>query len=87
MSKKVMEPATISWYGVIKHFLVNDNGIKVNKDSFCLHLRKELFLAIEKIVKRDDWIPAQNGALSHRSHLVQYFLKTKLKRRFIHAEE
>ena len=87
MSKKVMEPAAISWYGVIKHFLVNDNGIKVNKDSYCLHLRKEQFLAIEKIVKRDDWILAQDGALSHGSHFAQYFFKTKLKRRFIHAEE
>ena len=48
---------------------------------------KELFPAIEKIVKRDDWTFAQDGAPSHPSHLVQDFLKTKLKRRFIHAED
>ena len=68
-------------------FFVNNNGIKVNKENYCRHLRKELFPAIEKVVKRDDWIFAHDGAPSHRSHLVQDFLKTKLKRRFIRAEE
>ena len=48
---------------------------------------KDLFPAIEKIVKRNDWIFSQDGAPSHRSHLVQDFLKTELKRRFIRAEE
>ena len=38
-----------------------------------IHLRKELFPAIEKVVKRDDWLFAQDGALSHRSHLMQDF--------------
>ena len=50
-------------------------------------MRKELLPAIEKVVKCDDWIFAQDGAPSHRSHLVQDFIKKKLKHRFIRAEE
>ena len=50
MSKKVMLTAAISWYGVIKPFLVNNNGIKVNKESYCPHLRKECFLLWEKLL-------------------------------------
>ena len=50
-------------------------------------MSKELFRAIEKVVKRDDWVFARDGAPSHRSHSVQDFLKTKLKRRFIRVEE
>ena len=70
-----------------QNFFVNNNGIKVNKKNYCRHLRKELFPAMEKVVKRDDWIFAQDGAPSQQSHLVQGFLKTKLKCRFIRAEE
>ena len=55
-SKKVMVSAAISWYGVTKPFFVNSNGIKVNKENYCRHLKKELFHAIEKLVKRNDWI-------------------------------
>ena len=62
MSKQVMLSAAISWYGVTKIFFVNNNGIKVNKESYYRHLRKELFPAIEKVIKRDDWIFAQDGA-------------------------
>ena len=62
MSKQVMLSAAISWYGVTKIFFVNSNGIKVNKESYYRHLRKELFPAIEKVIKRDDWIFAQDGA-------------------------
>ena len=79
MSSKVMVSAATSWYGVIEHFFVNNNGIKVNKENYCRHLRKELFPAIEKVSKRHDWISAQDEAPSYRSDLVQYFLKTKLK--------
>ena len=68
-------------------FFVNNNGIKVNKENYCWHLHEELFPNTERVVKRDDWIFSQDGAPSHRSHLVQDFLKTKLKRRFIRAEE
>jgi len=50
-------------------------------------LKKELFPAIERLVKCDDWIFAQDGAPSHRSALVQIFLSNYLKRCFISAEE
>ena len=46
-----------------------------------------MFPAIVKVVKRDHWIFAQDGAPFHRSHLVQDFLKTTLKRLFIPAKE
>ena len=52
-------------------FSVNSNGIKVNKENYYRHLRKELFPAIEKVVKCDDLIFAQDGA---PSHLVQDFI-------------
>ena len=55
----------ISWYFVTKPFFVNTNGIKVNKENYCRHLCKELFPAIEKVVKRDDWIFAKDGVPSH----------------------
>ena len=87
ISKKVMLSVAISWYGLTKPFFVNSNGIKVNAENYCGHLRKELFPTIEKVVKCDDWIFAQDGAPSCRFHLVQDFLKTKLKRRFIRAKE
>ena len=82
-----MLSAAILWYGVTKPFLVSNDGVKVNKEYYYRHLCKELFPAIEKDVRRDDWIFAQNGAPSHRSHLVQDFLRTKLKCRFIPAKE
>ena len=58
-----------------------------HQENYCRHLRKEFFPAIEKVVKQDDWMFAQDRAPSHRTHLVQDSLKTKLKRRFIHAKE
>ena len=63
------------------------NDIEVKKENYCQHLPKEMLSALGKVVKRDDWIFAQDGELSHRSHLVHDFLKTKLKRHFIPAEE
>ena len=47
----------------------NNNSIKVNKDNYCRHLHKELFPATEKIVKREDWIFAQDGGPSHRGFI------------------
>ena len=44
-----MASAAISWYGLSKPFFVNRNGIRVNKENYCRHLRKELFPAIEKL--------------------------------------
>ena len=87
MSRKVMVSAAILWYSSTKSFFVNNNGIKINKENYCQNLGKELSPAIEKVVKRYDWTFAQDGALSLRSHLEQDFLKTKLKCRFIRAEQ
>ena len=46
-----------------------------------------MFPGVRQVVKRDDWIFAKDGAPSHRSNLVQDFLKETLKRRFINASE
>ena len=40
MSRKVLVAATISWYGFMKPFFVNENGVKVNKENYCTHLKK-----------------------------------------------
>ena len=56
-------------------FFVKENGIKENKENYCKHLKKHLFPAIKKLVKRDDWIFAQDSAPSHQSNLVQNFLE------------
>ena len=77
-----MVSAAISWYGAAKPSFVNNNGIKINKENYCWHLRKELFPAIEKVIKRDDWIFSQDGAPSHRFHLVQDFLNAKFEMLF-----
>ena len=79
--------AAISWYGATKPFFVNENGIKVNKESYCKHFKKQLFPAIKKLVKLDDWIFVQNSALSHRSNLIQDFLEKTLKRCFVKCVE
>ena len=47
---------------------MNENGIKVNKENYYKHLKKQLFPAIKKLVKRDDWIFVQDTAPSHRSN-------------------
>ena len=69
-----MVSAAISWYGATKPFLENDNGITVNKENYCKHLKKQLFPAIKKLV--------QDSTPSHRSNLVQDFLEKALKCRF-----
>ena len=62
---------------------MNENGIKVNEDNYCKHLKKQLFPAIKKLVKRDDWIFVEESAPSQRSNLVQDFLEKTLKRHFV----
>ena len=50
--------------------MVLKNGIKVNKENYCKHLKKkQLFPAVKKLGKRDDWIYVQDSAPSHRSNL------------------
>ena len=57
-----MVSAAISWYGVTKPLLVKNNGIKVNKEIYCRYLHKALFPAIEKVVKCEDSMFAQDLA-------------------------
>ena len=66
---------------------MNENGIKVNNENYCKHSKKQLFPAIKKLVKRDDWILVQDSAPSHRSSLRQDFLEKTLKRRFVKCVE
>ena len=79
--------AAISWYGATKPFFVNENGIKVNKENYCKHSKKQLFPAIKKLVKRDDWIFVQDSSPSHRSNLPQDLFEKTLKRRFLKCVE
>ena len=83
----VMVSAPISWYGATKPFSVNETGIKVNKENYCKNLKKQLFPAIKKLVKRDDWIFVQDSAPSYQSNLIQDFLEKTLKRRFVKCVE
>ena len=76
MSRKVMVSAAISWYGAMKPFFVNENGIKVNKENYCKYLKKQLFPAIKKLVKRDNWIFVQDSA----PHIDQIWYKISLKK-------
>ena len=65
MSRKVLVSATISWYGATQSSFVNENDIKLNKENYCIHLKKQFFPAIQKPVKHDDWILVQDIAPSH----------------------
>ena len=51
MSRKVMVSAAISWYGATKPLLVNENGIKVNKDNCCKHLKNSCFLLLKNFLR------------------------------------
>ena len=52
-----------------------------------VHLKKELFPAINKVYPRNDWIYIQDGATSHTSNLVQDFLQQTIPRRFIKKDQ
>ena len=82
-----MVSAAISWYGATKPSFVIENGIKVTKENYSKHLEKQLFPAIKKLVKHDDWIFVQDSAPSHRSNFVQEFLEKTLKCRFVKSVE
>ena len=71
-----MVSAAISWYGATKPFFVNENGIKVTKENYCKHLEKQLFPAIKKLVKHDDWIFVQDRI----NHIDQISYKISLKK-------
>ena len=86
-SRKVMVSAAMSWNGVKRPFFVNNQGMKVNAVRYHRHLKNELFPAIEKFMKHGDWIFVQDGASSHTAGIVQDFLKTTMKKRFVNKEE
>ena len=83
MSRKVMVSAAISWYDTTKLFFVTENGIKVDKENYCNHLKKQLCPAIKALVKCNDRIFIQDSVLSHRSNLVHDFLEKTLKHRLV----
>lgn len=87
MSKKVMVSAGLCYHGATKPFFVNNQGLKVNAINYHKHLEKQLFPAIEKVVKRNDWVFIQDGASSHTSNLVQNYLSNTLKKRFVTKTE
>ena len=50
-------------------------------------LQKELFQEINRLVGNKNWTFIQDSAPSHRSNLVQEFLKDQLKSRFVKSSE
>ena len=86
-SIKVMVSACVTWNGATKPCFVNEKGLKVNATRYKKHLEKELFPEIDRIVGNKSWIFIQDSAPSHRSNLVQSFLKEKLKSRFVKSSE
>ena len=82
-SKKLMVSAILSWRGVSKPIFVADEKIKVNSQNFLKHLEDNLIPAIEQLYLHKDFIYVQDSASSHRSNLVQTFLKEKLKKRYV----
>lgn len=87
LSRKVMVSAGLCYQGATKPFFVNNKGLKVNARSYHKHLKTQLFPAIEKLIKREDWIFLQDGATSHTSNLVQDYLSNTLKKRFVNKCE
>ena len=62
---------------------MNENGLKVNAKTYKKHLEKQLFPEVGRLINGTSWIFLQDSAPSHRSNLVQNFLKEKLGSKFI----
>ena len=62
---------------------MNENGLKVNAKTYKKHLEKQLFPEVDRLINGTSWIFLQDSAPSHRSNLVQNFLKEKLGSKFI----
>ena len=86
-SKKVIVSACVTWKGARKPFFVNENGLKVNAERYKKHLEKQLFPEVDRLMNGTCWIFLQDSAPSHRSNLVQNFLKEKLGSKFIKYTE
>ena len=76
MSRKVMVSAAISWYGATKPFFVNENGIKVNKENYCKHLKNSCFLQLKNLLS------GMTGYLSSivLCHINRVWYKISLKK-------
>ena len=76
MSRKVMVSAAISWYGATKPFFVNENGIKVNKENYCKHLKNSCFLQLKNLLS------VMTGYLSKivLRHIDRIWYKISLKK-------
>ena len=59
-------------------FFVIDQSLKVNAARNQSHLKKELFHAVKKVYKKDDWVLKQYESLSHRPNILKGFLKETL---------
>jgi len=52
-----MVSGAVSWYGATKPFFMNDKSKKsIKRTTVNIKKKKQSFPAIEKLVKRDDWI-------------------------------
>ena len=82
-----MVSACVSWKGATKPYFVNDNGMKVNSQSYKKHLNGELIPEIERLMQHDRWVFLQDSAPSHRATIVQDLLKEKLNKHFVKNTE
>ena len=76
-SKKVMVSACKTL------FCVDENGLKVIAKTYKKHLEKQLFPEVDRLMNGTSWVFVQDSVPSHRSNLVQNFLKEKLGSKFI----
>ena len=82
-----MVSACVTWKGATKPFFVNENGLKVNAKTYKKHLEKQLFPEVDRLMNGTSWIFLQDSTPSHRSNLVQNFLKERLVSKFIKHTE
>ena len=68
-------------------FFVIDQSLKVNAARNQSHLKKELFHAVKKVYKKDDWVLKQYESLSHRPNILKGFLKETLDEGFLKSSD
>ena len=62
----------LTWEVETASFFVIDQGLKVNGVQKRCRLKEELFYAIKKVYRKDDWILNRYEALSHRPKIVNF---------------
>ena len=62
---------------------MKEDCLKVNAKTYKKHLEKQLFPEVDRLMNGTSWIFLQDSSPSHRSNLVQNFLKVKLGSKFI----